>query len=42
MPVKRIGYPDDVAGVVLFLSSELADFVCGEVIVVDGGRMHVG
>ena len=42
MPVKRIGYPDDAAGVVLFLSSELADFVCGEVIVVDGGRMHVG
>jgi len=42
MPVKRIGYPDDVAGVVLFLSSKLSDFVCGEVIVVDGGRMHVG
>ena len=42
MPVKRIGYPDDVAGVVLFLSSDLARFVCGEVIVVDGGRLHVG
>lgn len=42
MPVKRIGYPDDVAGVVLFLCSELASFICGEVIVVDGGRMHVG
>ena len=42
MPVKRIGYPDDVAGVVLFLCSDLAGFVCGEIIVVDGGRMHVG
>lgn len=42
MPVKRIGYPEDVAGVVLFLCSNLADFVCGEIIVVDGGRMHVG
>lgn len=42
MPVKRIGYPDDVAGVVLFLSSDLARFICGEIIVVDGGRMHVG
>lgn len=42
MPVKRIGYPDDVAGVVLFLCSELASFICGEVIIVDGGRMHVG
>lgn len=42
MPVKRIGYPDDVAGVVLFLCSDLAGFVCGEIIVVDGGRLHVG
>ncbi len=42
MPVKRIGYPDDVAGVVLFLCSDLASFICGEIIVVDGGRMHVG
>lgn len=42
MPIKRIGYPDDVAGVVLFLCSDLSSFVCGEIIVVDGGRMHVG
>jgi 3-oxoacyl-[acyl-carrier protein] reductase len=42
MPVRRIGYPEDVAGVVLFLCSELSNFICGEVIVVDGGRMHVG
>ena len=42
MPVKRIGYPDDVAGVVLFLCSDLAGFVVGEIIVVDGGRMYVG
>ena len=42
MPVRRIGYPSDVAGVVLFLCSELSNFVCGEVIVVDGGRMNVG
>jgi len=42
MPVKRIGYPDDVAGVVLFLCSDLAGFVVGEIIVVDGGRMNVG
>lgn len=42
MPVRRIGYPEDVAGVVLFLCSELSAFLCGEVIVVDGGRMNVG
>jgi NAD(P)-dependent dehydrogenase (short-subunit alcohol dehydrogenase family) len=42
MPVRRIGYPEDVAGVVLFLCSELSNFMCGEVLVVDGGRMNVG
>jgi NAD(P)-dependent dehydrogenase (short-subunit alcohol dehydrogenase family) len=42
MPVRRIGYPEDVAGVILFLCSELSNFICGEIITVDGGRMHVG
>jgi NAD(P)-dependent dehydrogenase (short-subunit alcohol dehydrogenase family) len=42
MPVRRIGYPEDVAGIVLFLCSELSSFLCGEVIVADGGRMYVG
>jgi NAD(P)-dependent dehydrogenase (short-subunit alcohol dehydrogenase family) len=42
MPVRRIGYPEDVANVVLFLCSELSNFVNGEIIVTDGGRMHVG
>ena len=42
MPVRRIGYPEDVAGIVLFLCSELSSFLCGEVTVADGGRMHVG
>jgi NAD(P)-dependent dehydrogenase (short-subunit alcohol dehydrogenase family) len=42
MPIRRIGYPEDIAGIVLFLCSELSSFLCGEVIVADGGRMHVG
>lgn len=42
MPIRRIGYPEDVAGIVLFLCSKLSSFLCGEVIVADGGRMHVG
>ncbi len=42
MPVRRIGYPEDIANVVLFLCSELSSFVCGEIIAADGGRMHVG
>jgi NAD(P)-dependent dehydrogenase (short-subunit alcohol dehydrogenase family) len=42
MPVRRIGYPEDVAGIILFLCSDLSGFLCGEIIVADGGRMHVG
>jgi meso-butanediol dehydrogenase/(S,S)-butanediol dehydrogenase/diacetyl reductase len=36
-PVGRIGEPDDVADVVVFLCSDLARFVTGQNIVVDGG-----
>jgi len=32
----RIGIPEDIAKVILFLSSDLADYVNGEVVVVDG------
>lgn len=42
MPIGRIGYPEDVAKVILFLCSELSSFVCGEIIVADGGRLAVG
>ncbi len=37
IPAKRIGKPDDVAGVVEFLCSDEAAYVTGEVIRVDGG-----
>ena len=36
-PVGRIGEPEDVADVVVFLCSDLARFVTGQNIVVDGG-----
>lgn len=36
-PLKRVGMPDDVAGVVSFLSSGLADFITGQYIAVSGG-----
>lgn len=42
MPIGRIGYPEDIANIVLFLCSELSSFLCGEIIVADGGRMHIG
>jgi 3-oxoacyl-[acyl-carrier protein] reductase len=36
-PFDRIGKPDEVADVVVFLCSEKAKWITGQVIVVDGG-----
>jgi NAD(P)-dependent dehydrogenase (short-subunit alcohol dehydrogenase family) len=36
-PLARVGTPDDIASVVLFLCSDLARFVTGQNIVIDGG-----
>ncbi|AMN47688.1 short-chain dehydrogenase [Steroidobacter denitrificans] len=36
-PVRRIGQPEDVGGVALFLASRAAAYVTGQVLVVDGG-----
>jgi NAD(P)-dependent dehydrogenase (short-subunit alcohol dehydrogenase family) len=36
-PLRRIGTPDDVADVVMFLCSDMARFVTGQNLVVDGG-----
>jgi len=35
--IKRKGTPEDVANTVLFLSSDLSDYITGQVILVDGG-----
>jgi 2-deoxy-D-gluconate 3-dehydrogenase len=37
VPARRWGRPEDIAGPVLFLVSEAADFVHGAVLAVDGG-----
>jgi 3-oxoacyl-[acyl-carrier protein] reductase len=36
-PLKRGGTPDDVAGAVLYFVSELASFITGEIIEINGG-----
>jgi NAD(P)-dependent dehydrogenase (short-subunit alcohol dehydrogenase family) len=36
-PLARVGTPEDVADVVVFLCSDLARFVTGQNLVVDGG-----
>ena len=36
-PLGRMGEPDEVSGVVLFLASDAANFVNGQVISVTGG-----
>ena len=37
IPVKRLGKPEDIANVVLFLCSPAAGYITGQVIAVDGG-----
>jgi 2-deoxy-D-gluconate 3-dehydrogenase len=38
IPMGRIGGPEDVVGAVLFLASDWARYVTGEILFVDGGR----
>lgn len=42
VPVGRFGTPDDIAGVALFLASDLAAFVTGTTIHADGGSLAAG
>jgi 2-hydroxycyclohexanecarboxyl-CoA dehydrogenase len=41
IPLKRLGQPDDIAGMIAFLASDDADFMTGQVISISGGlTMH--
>ena len=37
IPLGRLGTPDEIADIVLFLSSPMANYITGQVIVIDGG-----
>ncbi len=39
IPMKRMGDPDDIGKVVLFLASEMSSYMTGSQIVVDGGML---
>jgi len=39
IPMGRMGDPDDIAKVAVFLASPAADYMTGELVVVDGGRL---
>ncbi|MGB5723241.1 MAG: SDR family oxidoreductase, partial [Parasphingorhabdus sp.] len=39
IPMGRVGDPDDMAGLALFLASPLAGYIVGQTIIADGGLL---
>lgn len=39
-PIRRMGTPDDMAAAAAFLCSDLAGFITGQVLVIDGGNLE--
>jgi len=39
IPMGRLGLPADIAGAALFLASGLSDYITGQAIFVEGGRL---
>ena len=38
VPFKRIGNPQEIANVIVFLASEKASFLTGQIVAVNGGK----
>ncbi|MGM0583189.1 MAG: SDR family NAD(P)-dependent oxidoreductase [Pseudomonadota bacterium] len=41
IPLRRIGAPEDIAGLALFLASDRSGYVTGQIIACDGGRVAI-
>jgi NAD(P)-dependent dehydrogenase (short-subunit alcohol dehydrogenase family) len=42
LPYKRLGKPEEIGGAVVYLASEIADYMTGQVIWIEGGALsHV-
>jgi NAD(P)-dependent dehydrogenase (short-subunit alcohol dehydrogenase family) len=39
VPLKRAGRPEEIAQTIVFLASDEASFITGQIIGVDGGKM---
>ncbi len=39
---QKLGKPEDIVGGALFLASDLSDYMTGQVIFIDGGRLALG
>ena len=39
IPLGRMGTPEDIGNVVVFLASDISEYICGQEIIVDGGRV---
>jgi NAD(P)-dependent dehydrogenase (short-subunit alcohol dehydrogenase family) len=42
VPLKRVGQPQDLVGVCIFLASAASDFITGQILYLDGGLTAIG
>lgn len=40
VPMGKIARPEDIANLALFLASDMSDYICGQDIIIDGGRLY--
>ena len=40
IPIRRIGYPEDIGNLACFLASEKSTYIHGQIILMDGGRTY--